>query len=96
MLNRESLLLVVFSLLAIATVGSSYQWMDTHHSLDSEQALEQAQHLADRLNDTGRPLQLTDISSPSRNRPEWRISYRQSHGKRLTISVQENGQARLI
>lgn len=95
-MSRETLFLCGISLLAIMTTASSYHWLETHERMNSRQALQHAQHHVERLNQTGQPLELSEIRPPSGNQSEWRISYRQKQGKKLTLSVQESGQTRLL
>lgn len=95
-MSRETLFLCGVSLLAILTTASSYHWLETHERMDSRQALQYAQHHIEPLSQTGQPLELSEIRPPSGAQSEWRISYRQKQGKILTLSVQENGQTRLL
>lgn len=95
-MSRDTLFLCVFSLLATASVISSYQWMDQHPKLDSRQAIHQAQKLLTKRYPTHSKLQLINVSPPNQKQTGWLLSFRKKQGGTLQVRVQENGQSSLI
>ncbi len=96
-MNRETLSLCIFSALSLAVTSGVYHWLDTHPMLNAEQAAGHAQQIIDRLytNAASKP-QLVNMTAPGQSSEEWRFEYLNGKRQSLTVTVQENGQARLI
>jgi hypothetical protein len=96
-MSRDTLYLLAFSLLAIAAMNGSYQWLDSHQTMDSRQALWQAQKMLSQLNpDHLKTLKLTTILPPQATHASWFFEYKNRDGKPVLIQVQENGQASVL
>jgi hypothetical protein len=94
---RDTLSLLAFSLLAITAINGSYQWLDSHQTLDSRQALWQAQKIITQLNPVnGKKLKLTTITPPQTTHAPWCLEYKNRDGMSVLIQVQENGQASVL
>ncbi|WP_373531802.1 hypothetical protein [Vampirovibrio sp.] len=96
-MNRDTLSLLAFSLLAMAAINGSYQWLDSHQTLNSQQALNQAEKMVSILQTThGQSLKLNAVIPPRTTNESWRFEYQNKNGKRVLIKVQENGQASIL
>jgi hypothetical protein len=96
-MSRDTLSLLAFSLLALAAINGSYQWLDTHHTLDSAQALRQAQKMIIQLHPANeKKLKLTTVIPPQTTHAPWRFEYKNKAGASVLIQVQENGQASVL
>lgn len=95
-MNRETFSLLAFSLLAMVAVNGSYHWMESHQTLDSKQALSQAQKAIRHSGSAhGERLRLAKVIPPAQPNAAWRFEYKRAQGNPLTVTVQENGHASL-
>lgn len=84
-------------MLAIGAVSGVFQWYSNHSSMDSRQALRQAQRRIDfGFAQAHIKPRLAQIIPPQGDHAEWRFEYRKPEGLPLTVAVSENGQTRLL
>lgn len=95
-MSRDTLILCVFSLLATASVLSSYQWMAQNAPLDSRQAVYQAQKLLEKRKQNPQHLKLVNVSPPDSRRNAWLLSFQKKPGSLIRVLVTDDGKTRLI
>lgn len=95
-MSRDTFLLCVFSLLAIASVISSYQWLDRNTGLDSRQAIYQAKKMIGHSSFANTPLRLVSVSPASPKQAGWLLSFKKAQGGQIRVLVRENGKTSLI
>ncbi|WP_303674384.1 hypothetical protein [Vampirovibrio chlorellavorus] len=93
-MSRETVSLLVFSVLAIVGVTASYQWMEAHSTLDAGEAWRQvrpaAQHLSQQKKSS---LRLTQMTPPTGANTNWDFEFHTASRQKVHILVRENGTA---
>ncbi len=96
-MSRETFSLLFFSLLAVVGVSASFHWMETHSTLDAQQALRQAKPVIQHLSqEKSTPLRLAQMTPPSNANSNWQIELQTPARKKVNILVQGNGATRVV
>ena len=96
-MSRETFSLLFFSLLAMLGVSASFHWMETHSTLESQQALRQAKPVIQHLSqEKSTPLRLAQMTPPSSANGDWQIELQTPTRKEIQLLVQANGATRVV
>jgi hypothetical protein len=91
-MSRETFSLLFFSVLASVAVSVSYQWMETHSTLDAQQALRQVRSAAQHLSQEKKSsLRLTQMTAPTGANSHWDFEFQTASREKVHILVRRNG-----
>lgn len=93
-MSRETFSLLFFSLLAVVGVSASYQWMETHRTLDAQQAWRQVRPVIQQLSQTENTrLRLAQMTSPTAENSNWDFEFHTPLRQKIHVWVAANGTA---